>query len=171
MDEGERSGMTKVEILAALEASRRGLLDAIDGLSPEQLLQPNSVGTWSVRDILQHLSSWEAELVRLMMHVDQRRRPSGPGFTSHPDFDAINARWHAETKDRPLERVLEDLHAVRRQTLRWVREFSAHDLTRKRPEPWLRGLPLDRWIADYSHEHEAEHTQAIRAWRQSEARR
>jgi hypothetical protein len=157
--------MTKEEVLSALNSSRLALLDAIDGLSPEQLLQPNAVGEWSVRDILQHVSLWEAELVRLMMHVDQRRRPSGPGFASHPDFDAINARWHAETKDRPLERVLEDFHGVRRQTLRWVREFSAHDLTRKRPEPWLRGFPLARWIAVYSHEHEQEHAQAIRAWR------
>jgi hypothetical protein len=159
--------LTKIEILSALEASRANLLDAIDGLAPEQLLAPKAIGEWSVRDLLQHLSTWEAELVRLMMHVQQRRRPVGPSFVPSPDFDAINARWHAETKDRPLERVLEDFHAVRRQTARWVKEFSEDDLTRARPDTWLGGRPLARWIAEYSYEHEREHAEAIWAWRKA----
>lgn len=157
--------MTKQELRSALETTRAALLDAIEGLTPEQLLLPKAVGEWSVRDILQHLSLWEAELVRLMVHLDQGRKPVGQSFVPNPDFDSLNARWHAETKDRPLERVLEDFHGVRRQTLRWVAEFSDDDLTRRRPETWLHGNPLSRWIAEYSFEHEAEHTDAIRAWR------
>src|SRR3989304_982715 len=158
--------MTKQEIIAALEASRSALLDAIDGLTPEQLQHPKSVGEWSVRDVLQHLSLWEAELVRLLVHVDQGRRAVGQSFVPNPDFDSLNATWHAETKDRPLDRVLEDFHGVRRQTLRWVDEFSNEDLTRIRREAWLPNQPGARWIAEYSYEHEAEHTLAIRAWRQ-----
>ncbi|HMK08270.1 MAG TPA: ClbS/DfsB family four-helix bundle protein [Anaerolineales bacterium] len=159
--------MTKSEILSALDASRAALLDVIDGLPPERLLAPNAVGEWSVRDILQHLSLWEAELVRLLVHVDQRRKPVGAGLGASPDFDSLNARWHAETKDRPLENVLADFHGVRRQTRRWVEEFSEDELTRVRPEPWLQRRPLAVWIAEYSYEHEAEHIQAIRAWRQA----
>ena len=159
--------MSKQEIRSALEASRAALLDALDGLTPEHLLQPRAVGEWSVRDVLQHLSLWEAELVRLLVHVDQGRRAVGQSFVPNPDFDAINARWHAETKDRRLDRVLEDFHGVRRQTLRWVDEFSDEDLTRIRREKWLHRQPLAGWIAEYSYEHEAEHTLAIRAWRQT----
>lgn len=159
--------MTKQELRSALEASRAALLDAIEGLTPEQLLQPQAVGEWSVRDILQHLSLWEAELVRLMVHIDQGRKAVGQSFVPNPDFDSLNARWHAETKDRPLERVLEDFHGVRRQTLRWVDEFSEDDLTRIRREAWLHNQALARWVADYSFEHEAEHTAHIRTFRQS----
>jgi hypothetical protein len=157
--------MTKQELRSALETTRAALLDAIEGLTPEQLVLPKAVGEWSARDILQHLSLWEAELVRLIARLDQRAKIVGPSFVPNPDFDALNTRWHAETKDRPLERVLEDFHGVRRQTLRWVAESSDDDLTRLRPEAALRGQPLWRWIADYSFEHEAEHTDAIRAWR------
>ena len=131
--------MTKSEILSALDASRAALLDVIDGLPPE----------------------------RLLVHVDQRRKPVGAGLGASPDFDSLNARWHAETKDRPLENVLADFHGVRRQTRRWVEEFSEDELTRVRPEPWLQRRPLAVWIAEYSYEHEAEHIQAIRAWRQA----
>jgi hypothetical protein len=162
--------MSQQEIHSALEKSRATLLDTIDGLAPEQLLQPKAVGEWSVRDILQHLSLWEAELVRLLMHVDQGRRAVGQSFVPTPDFDSLNARWHAETKDRPLERVLEDFHGVRRQTRRWVDEFSDEDLTRIRRDTWLHNQSLARWIAEYSYDHEAEHTGAIRAWREKQAR-
>jgi hypothetical protein len=155
----------KQEILADLDASRAGLVDAIEGLTPEELLAPKAIGEWSVRDVLQHISLWEAELIRLMVHLERGRKPVGESFVPHPDFDSINARWHAQTKERPLERVLEDFHAVRRQTLRWVAGLTEDDLTRVRAEPWLHRQPLARWIAEYSHEHEAEHTLAIRAWR------
>jgi hypothetical protein len=161
--------VTKQELRASLEESRAALLDAIDGLTPEQLLQPRAVGEWSVRDILQHLSLWEAELVRLLMHVDQGRRAVGQSFVPNPDFDSLNARWHAETKDRPLDRVLEDFHGVRRQTRRWIDEFSDEDLERLRRESWLHNQSLARWIAEYSYEHEQEHTQAIRAWRKAQS--
>src|SRR3989337_29614 len=159
--------MTKQEIRSALEASRAALLDAIDGLTAAQLQLPKAVGEWSLRDILQHLSLWEAELVRLLVRVDPGRRAVGQSFAPNPDFDSLNATWHAETKDRPLDRVLEDFHGVRRQTLRWVDELSNEDLTRIRREAWLHNQSGARWIAEYSYEHEAEHTQAIRAWRQT----
>jgi hypothetical protein len=162
--------LTKQGIRSALESSREALLDTIDGLTPEQLLQPKAVGEWSLRDILQHLSLWEAELVRLLAHVDQGRRAVGQSFVPNPDFDSLNARWHAETKDRPLERVLEDFHGVRRQTLRWLGEFSDDDLTRIRREAWLHNQSLARWIAEYSYEHEQEHTLAIRAWHAAQQR-
>jgi len=157
--------VTKDEVRAALGDSRGRLLDAIDGLTPEQLVTHGVAGEWSVRDLLQHLSLWEAELVRLLAHLKDGRRPTGEALSRSPAFAKINARWHAETKDRPFERVQEDFHGVRRQTLRWIQMLSDDDLTRRRPETWLHGNPLWRWIAEYSFEHEREHTAQIRAWR------
>jgi uncharacterized protein (TIGR03083 family) len=157
--------MTRQEILDELAATRARLLDAIDGLEPEQLLAPATLGQWSIRDVLQHLTLWEAELVRLFAHLDRGNRPTGGSFVPNPDFDTLNARWHAETKDRPLDRVLDDLHGVRRQTVRWISEMNDDDLNRKRGEVWLRGEPLATWIADYSFEHEKEHTAQIWEYR------
>jgi len=157
--------MTRQEVLDALRASRADLLEAIAGLSPEQLLQPGVIERWSVRDVLQHLSLWEAELVRLLAHVEQGRRPTGEALSRRPNFADINARWHAETKDRPLEDVLQDFHGVRRQTMRRIDSLTDEDLSRVRPEAWLHGNPLWRWVADYTFEHEREHTEQVRAWR------
>lgn len=162
--------MKGATLRSRVETARQELLDAIDGLTPEQLLEPGVVGDWSVRDVLQHISLWEAELVRLLLHVDRGRRPGGERFSGKIDVDALNARWHEETRHRPLQSVLDDFHGVRRQSLRWLDQLSDDDLTRVRPEAWLRGRPLWRWIAEETFEHDQEHAEQVRQWRQARGR-
>jgi uncharacterized damage-inducible protein DinB len=150
-----------------MESSRRELLDAIAGLSDEELLEPGVVGEWSVRDVLQHISLWEAELVKLLVHVQQRRRPTGDRFAGKIDIDALNARWHAETKDRPLDSVQADFAAVRQQTQRRLNEVGEADLANAKLVPWLKGRPLWQWVFEDTAEHDHEHAAQIRAWREA----
>ncbi|HET7009920.1 MAG TPA: DinB family protein [Anaerolineales bacterium] len=159
--------MNKRELLAELEASRGELLAAIEGLSPEEMLEPGAVGAWSVRDVLQHVSMWEAELVKLLSHVEQGRKPSGERWSGSIDLDTLNAKWHAETKDRPLEDVLADFQAVRRQMLRRMEALSDDDVTKVKPLKWLRGRPLWQWISEDTSEHDREHAGQIASWRRT----
>ncbi|MCX6026980.1 MAG: ClbS/DfsB family four-helix bundle protein, partial [Chloroflexi bacterium] len=73
--------------------------------------------------------------------------------------------WHAENKDRPLDRARGDFAAVREQTLRRVRALTQADFERPEKLAWLEGAPLAQWIASDTFEHEAEHLQQIREWR------
>ncbi|MBN2551103.1 MAG: ClbS/DfsB family four-helix bundle protein [Anaerolineales bacterium] len=159
--------MTQDEILDALEEWREKLLEAIEGLSDEQLQQPGVTGEWSVKDILFHLSMWEAELVRLLWQAAQGDRPTSMHFTQ-VDVDQTNAAWTQRGQDRSLEQVFADLEAVRRQTVRRVMAFSDQDLADPQRYPWLDGRPLWEWIASDSFEHEREHAAEILAWRKVE---
>ncbi|HSB90831.1 MAG TPA: DinB family protein [Anaerolineales bacterium] len=157
--------MNKGELLKAMEASRAELLAALAGLSDENLLEPGVVGEWSVRDVLQHISLWEAEAVKLLMHVQQRRKPTGDRWSGKLDLDSLNARWHAETKDRPLAAVRPDFEAVRQQTIRRLNDLSDADLANPRLLPWLKGRPVWQYVFEDTAEHEQEHAAQIRAWR------
>ena len=159
--------MNKEAILTSLEGSREDFLDAIEGFSEEILLQPGVVGEWSVKDLLVHLTRWEAELVKLLWQARQGKSPSTVHF-SEVAVDEINDRWYQESRTRSLEVALEDFHGVRNQTIRRVEEFNDKDLTDPKRYPWLNDIPLWQWIAGDSFEHEAEHTAQIRAWRQRE---
>jgi hypothetical protein len=155
--------MPKQELLRALEDSRAELLATIDDLPHPAMLEDGVVGEWSVRDVLQHLSLWEAELVMLLAAYRQGRKPSSDRFRK--SVDELNAEWHASTRHRPLESVVADFHAVRRQILQQLEEIPEDELSRPPRFAWLNGRPLQAWIADDSHLHEAEHTAHIRAWR------
>lgn len=157
--------MTPAELRAELVRSRASLEKVIEDLSEAELLQPGAVGEWSVRDVLQHLSIWEAETIQLIFGFRRGRRPPSERFTG--EIDALNAKWHAATRDRPLDRVLADFHAVRKQTLRQLEDLTEDELSRPRPFPWMEGRPLAEWIAEDTFRHEQEHAEQIRRWRES----
>lgn len=157
--------MTRAELRAELERSRADLEETLQGLSEADLLRPGAVGEWSVRDVLQHLSIWEAETIQLILGFRRGRRPPSERFTA--DVDTLNARWHVATRHRPLDRVLADFRAVRRQTLKQIDDLTDDELSQPKAYPWLEGRPLAEWIAEDTYLHEKEHAAEIRLWRQS----
>jgi hypothetical protein len=158
--------MKKDEILDALEDEREKFLDAIDGLSDEELVEPGVVGDWSVKDIIFHISMWEADLIKLLWHLSQGEKPSTAYFTNL-SVDETNAAWQEISQTRALEDVLTDFAAVRKQTTRRVQTIPDEDLADPKRYEWLEGRPLWEWIAADSFEHEIEHAVQIREWRQS----
>jgi hypothetical protein len=158
--------MSKADLLSSLKTSREGMLAALDGLDDEGMSEPGVIDEWSVKDILVHLSLWEAELVTLLWQARQGRRPTTAQLGKET-VDELNARWHGMYKDRALDRVLDDFRAVRHQTERRVDGFTDGELADPNLFPWLNGEPLEHWIAEDSFGHEAEHMAQILAWRKS----
>jgi|DewCreStandDraft_4_1066084.scaffolds.fasta_scaffold167176_2 hypothetical protein len=158
--------MTQDEILDALEDQREKFLEAIDGLNEDQLTEPGVVGEWSVKDIMFHLTMWEAELVKLLWQAAQGAQPTTVHFGKTP-VDELNAAWSALSRTRSLDQVIDDFAGVRKQTSRRVSAFKDQDLKDAQRFPWLKGHPLWEWIAEDSFKHEAEHTAQILAWRKA----
>lgn len=156
--------MNKSDLLTRLEESREAFLDILEGLPQDQWIIPGVVGEWSIKDILAHLSRWEAELIKLLWQARQGQRPTTLHFTQL-DVDETNRLWFLDSRIRSLERVLEDFHAVRNQTILRVEEFSDKELTDLKSFPWLGSNALWQWIASDSFEHEEEHGAQIKAWR------
>lgn len=157
--------MKKSEILAKLESSREQFLDALEGLSEEEMTTAGACGDWSVKDLLAHLSRWEAELVKLLWELRQSGRSSSELVKPGLDIDKLNAGWHAEARDRALARVLDDFHAVRNQTILRVEAFGERDLSDPKRYPALRGSALEAYIAANTYDHEDEHAADLLRWR------
>jgi hypothetical protein len=156
--------MKKNELLTLLEESREKFLDRLDGIPLEQWTVPGVVGEWSIKDILSHLSRWEAELIKLLWQAHEGQRPTTLQITQ-TNVDETNDLWFRESRTRSLEHVLEDFHAVRNQTILRVEDFTEKDLTDSKRFSWLASRPLWEWIASDSFEHETEHISQIIEWR------
>jgi hypothetical protein len=156
--------MNKNDILIQLEESREKFLDALDGLPFDQWTIPGIEGEWSIKDILAHLSRWEAELVKLLWQTRQGQRPTTMQI-NQMNVDETNNIWFIESRTRSLEHVLDDFHLVRNQTILRVEGFSDKELADPKRYPWLDSRPLSEWIASDSFGHEAEHAPQIVEWR------
>jgi hypothetical protein len=155
--------MNKSEIITALTERREKFLKVIEEIPVKQMEAPGVIDNWSVKDILVHLTRWEAELVKLLWQVEQGSTPTTAHFG--PDsVDEINERWYKVSQSRSLQVVIQDFLGVRSQTIRRVESLSDDILNDPQSFPWLDGQPLWQWIADDSFEHESEHEAQIRAW-------
>ena len=157
--------MKKETIISKLTTSRKEILDLLDMLSPQEMEIPGVVGQWSLKDLLIHLTRWEAELIKLLWQAKGGSQPTTVHFI-RDNADEINARWFEESRSRPFEMVWKDFLAVREQTLRRTKDFSESDLNDVQRYKWLDGRALWEWIAEDSFKHEAEHAEHIRAWKE-----
>lgn len=115
---GDRDPMTVLrETLTALPR-------AIDGLSAQQLRQPERAGKWSIVQILQHLADSEVVWTWRMRLILAQDRPPLTGY----DQDQWAERLHYDESD-PAE-ALEVFVVVRRGNLRLLGRATPADLAR-----------------------------------------
>jgi hypothetical protein len=155
--------MTKNELILLLETERSKFDDLLDQIPDPQMALPGTIGEWSVKDTLAHLSRWEAELIKFLFQVRGLvERPDSLLFAT--DEDKINAAWQKESQDRELEMVEDDFDAVRRQVIRQLKNFTDKDLLDPKRFPWMDGKPLAELVKDVCVGHEAEHRQMVETW-------
>jgi uncharacterized protein (TIGR03083 family) len=156
--------MTKDELIAELEREWEALQAAIDGLTDEQLTRMPVVGEWTVKDLLAHIAVWESRLVTALFKAERGFVPSDL-VEADAEVDALNAQFYREQKDRPLDRILEDLHDVHLALVNRLEAFPEQALNDPRKFKWMKGEPLSRMVAGDSVEHYREHAEDIGRWR------
>jgi hypothetical protein len=162
--------LNKNDVLTELEKSRQQLVDILEELNEEEMHTPGVCGKWSVKDILVHLMLWESELVKALWQAQQGGTPI-PTLQDGKTDHELNEKWYQEYKDRPLERILPDFHAVRKQTLRRVNAFKDGDFNDPKRYAWLKGTSLWKRISYDSFEHELEHLKEIESWLEAQDER
>jgi hypothetical protein len=155
--------MNKDDLIGMLTASRAEMEDCLENVSDDQYLVPGVSGERSVKDLLAHLTIWEAQLITLIFRSGLGRKPDTAHFSKEPRRK-LNERWQEQHKDRPIEKVLEDFEGIRNQTIRRLEELSDGDLTNPKRYPWLSGHPLWWWVMNDTVEHERHHMKEIKAW-------
>jgi hypothetical protein len=156
--------MPKANVIEELRAARAALLQAIEGLTDDQMMRVGAVGLWSVKDVLAHLVSWEAELVTALAQLEQHRVPH---IVEIDDIDEWNDEQYHVNAPRPLDGVLQDFYGVHRHLVQTVESLDDRVLDNNRLFPWMEGEPLSYLIAENAAWHEEEHAEDIRAWREA----
>ena len=132
--------MTKRELLEAIQKERAAFEAAWAGLTPEQMTAPGVMGEWSVKDILGHVAMWESRLVTILYSIEREVAPKM--LHGQAEVDKVNAESFAEQRERPLDRVLADFHAVHVQLLK---RLDRSRIATCRLRSVLSGWKASRW--------------------------
>ena len=155
--------MNRDELLEQLENSRIQLLELLELIPDDSLVEPGTMGEWSIADILVHLTAWESELVTFLMQLDQGKKPE-KWLNALKNIEAYNIQRHRDTQGRDLDRIFDDFHGVRIHLEQWLEEFSDLQLNDPDIYEWTRGRPLWLIIEECSFGHETEHIENIKAF-------
>ncbi len=152
--------MNKEEIFEQLDRTRVRLLVALEPLPDKAFLQPGVMDSWTMSDVLAHLTAWESELVTSLQRINQGKKPARL-LAALADVDGYNELRFEENKDRDLNRIFKDLRALRLQLEVWLVEFTDRDLSEPNRYDWSDGHPLWRLVEGNSFGHELQHLPQI----------
>lgn len=149
--------MNRHQLLKRLDDAWADLKESYAALPDAQLVEPLVIGTWSVKDILAHVTTWEQETLKalpLIIHGGTLPRYS----TQYGGIDAFNALMTEQKRDLSLSDVLTQLDETHNLLLDYIQTVpEEHFKTETR---FRRRLRLD------TYSHYREHAAMIREWRQ-----
>jgi hypothetical protein len=151
----------KQQLLKRLDKAWTGLKDSYAGLSEAQLSEPGVTGTWSVKDILAHVMTWEREALKHLPLVLSGGKPPRYSVT-YGGIDAFNAKMTEQNKELSLDEVLRQMDDTHRKLVGFIE--SAPDDQFIGETRFRHRLRLD------TYSHYPKHAESIRKWRVSSSR-
>ena len=148
----------KARLLQEAEDAFAGLRQAVDGLDDARLTRV-WLGTWSVREILIHISGWHHEMIPALGRIAHGE--PAPAAGTYDDFDAWNARFVERKAGVKVVDVLNDLDASHRA---FMRAAAAVPDAQFGPAGAARELFEGAGAGHYR-----EHAAQIRQWREKES--
>jgi hypothetical protein len=146
------------QVLRELDETFAGLQATYKDLS-EARKRVVMQGTWSVKDILAHISGWHREMAGALARIARGER-AVPEGVDYSNFDAWNARFVEGARATPVaevEKELTDSFAAFRQAVGALPENRL-----------IPGRTADRIVHEAGMDHYRHHAAQIRAWRQRE---
>lgn len=146
-------------IAAELEKNLSETVSLFQSLSPEELrTQLYADGAqWTVRQVLAHFVAIEGSMQWLFKNL----LSGGPGAPPDFDFERFNRTQTPKFDGLTLEELVERFEAVRRETIRIVREMKEEDLDREGLHAFHGKGTLDRFIR-WAYEHVRLHEEDVR---------
>jgi hypothetical protein len=148
--------MDKQQLLKRLEKAWATIKESYAGLSDSQLMEPDVMGNWSVKDILAHVTTWEEEALKYLPLITTGGTP--PRYIQYGGINAFNAQMTEQKRRLTLSEVLKQLDETHSRLIDYIRSVPEEHFTQE--TRFRHRLRLD------TYSHYPMHARAIREWRE-----
>ena len=149
--------LNRSQLLKRLDEAWQTLNEAYSGLSDKAMTDSCVTGTWSIKDLIGHVTSWEEESLKhlpLILAGEKTPRYS----VMYGGIDAFNAETTERSRKLSLSEVLRQRDDTHRRLIAFLQSVPEDQFFRE--TRFRRRLRLD------TYSHYAEHTKAIRTWKE-----
>jgi len=155
--------MDKKELINGLKEENNKWQTLLNQIGIARMDQSGVAGSWSIKDIIAHLTGWRRFTVaRLRAVRNGKKDPSPPWPISLNSEYEINEWIYKNNHNRTVQDILDDSNQVFNEFIDAFEDLSEDILTNNSSFPWMNGQPLSADVF-FSHFHE-EHEPDIRAW-------
>jgi hypothetical protein len=160
VSERKEKTVDKVTFISTLQETRAQWEASLAQMEEQRMLQPGIVGTWSVKDLIAHVSWYEREMVPVI----RLRVFTGSEWWALP-ADERNAMIYQQNSHRPLQEIVHEGLRSYTDLLEAIQSLIDEDLYDPRR---FRDMPED-WVpwqifAGNSSEHYQDHLPALHTW-------
>jgi len=119
----------RVEVLTEIETQWNHLAEIIDRVPDHRMEGVVVDGTWTVKDLLGHISTWESET---MGNITRFLDPQIGVMRSYPDTDGFNEQEAEAKRAFPLADVTRDLEETHERLLEFLKSLQDAAFTRRK---------------------------------------
>jgi len=138
----------KAGIIKNIKLERRRLEKYFPDLTPEQIELSRTIGEWSIKDLLAHITAWEQIFLGWYNAGLSREKVilPAPGFT-WSQMDELNKRIYEENKDKSFEEVKKEADVSFRQVLEAMEDALEASLIRSGYFSWTGDDTLAHYLS------------------------
>lgn len=154
--------MDQHKVLDRLARARAQLLSAIEGLGQVEMTTLHVTGTWTLHEILAHISGWAAWDLETIKAIWQGEHPD---LSVIRDVDDFNRHLVTQRSSSSLDEILAEMQETHVAMQDFLGSIPNRHLFEAGPFSGPYWNTLAEWL-QVAWEHEEEHTAQILAWRE-----
>lgn len=149
--------MKTQQLLKRLDTAWTAFKESYAGLSESRMTESGVADNWSVKDVIAHVTWWEAEALKHLPLILEGGRP--PRYSvKYGGINAFNALMTERKQSLSLADVLREQDETHRRLVAYIERAPAGQITRE--TRFRRRIRLD------AYSHYPIHAKAIRQWRE-----
>jgi hypothetical protein len=154
--------VTKVELVQGIKKEHKRLEEALKGLTPAEMTKGSRPDAWSVKDILAHISWWEAFFIDRYEAGLRGEQQVMPQWNEPGVLDDINLDIYRHNRARELPDILKEFKKSYQRVIKTVEAIPEADMFTPGKYDWTGKSTIADYIVANTSRHYAEHLTTIK---------
>lgn len=144
----------QTELLERAEAMYDRLMGEIDGLSLDTIVAGDTVGEWSIKDVIAHLYAWQQMTVRWYQAGEAGENPVTPSEEyTWREIPALNQHIYETYKNVEWDTILSDFKTSHQDTLSLIKMLDNDELFTPQVYNWTRSTTVGAYFISATSSH------------------